>query len=110
MYSVLEKAKDYKIDIKDTYSLLTNEKEIELIKVLQEFKKVIKEASLTKEVNRLTSYAYKLASTFHSLYNDEKFINEDNELTFERLALVLASLEVLKNTLNLLGIEVKKVM
>ena len=110
MYSVLEKAKDYKIDIKDTYSLLTNEKEIELIKVLQEFKKVIKEASLTKEVNRLTSYAYKLASTFHSLYNDEKFINEDNELTLERLALVLASLEVLKNTLNLLGIEVKKVM
>ncbi|MBO8427590.1 MAG: arginine--tRNA ligase [Firmicutes bacterium] len=110
MYSVLEKAKDYKIDIKDTYSLLTNEKEIELIKVLQEFKKVIKEASLTKEVNRLTSYAYKLASTFHSLYNDEKFINEDNELTLERLSLVLASLEVLKNTLNLLGIEVKKVM
>ena len=110
MYSVLEKAKDYKIDIKDTYSLLTSEKEIELIKVLQEFKKVIKEASLTKEVNRLTSYAYKLASTFHSLYNDEKFINEDNELTLERLALVLASLEVLKNTLNLLGIEVKKVM
>ncbi len=110
MYSVLEKAKDYKIDIKDTYSLLTSEKEIELIKVLQEFKKGIKEASLTKEVNRLTSYAYKLASTFHSLYNDEKFINEDNELTLERLALVLASLEVLKNTLNLLGIEVKKVM
>ena len=111
MYSVLEKANEYKINCLDNYNLLTSEKEIELIKVLEEFKKAVSEASINKEVNRLTSYAYKLASHFHTLYNDEKFIVKDeSELTLQRLALVKASLIVLKNTLNLLGIEVKKSM
>lgn len=111
MYSVLEKANEYKINCLDNYNLLTGEKEIELIKVLEEFKKAVSEASINKEVNRLTSYAYKLASYFHTLYNDEKFIVKDeSELTLQRLALVKASLIVLKNTLNLLGIEVKKSM
>ena len=111
MYSVLEKANEYKINCLDNYNLLTSEKEIELIKVLEEFKKAVSEASINKEVNRLTSYTYKLASHFHTLYNDEKFIVKDeSELTLQRLALVKASLIVLKNTLNLLGIEVKKSM
>ena len=111
MYSVLEKANEYKINCLDNYNLLTSEKEIELIKVLEEFKKAVSEASINKEVNRLTSYAYKLASHFHTLYNDEKFIVKDeSELTLQRLALVKTSLIVLKNTLNLLGIEVKKSM
>lgn len=109
MCSVLRKNNNFAI--KDSYNLLTNEKEISLLKVLNEFEKLVVEVAKSKEVNRLTNYAYKLASEFHSLYNDSKFIvNENIELTSERLALVKASSIVLKNTLNLLGIEAKEVM
>lgn len=109
MCSVLKKNNNFAV--KDSYNLLTNEKEISLLKVLNEFEKLVIEVAKSKEVNRLTNYAYKLASEFHSLYNDSKFIvNENIELTSERLALVKASSIVLKNTLNLLGIEAKEVM
>lgn len=109
MFSVLRKNNNFAI--KESYNLLTYEKEISLLKVLNEFEKLVVEVAKSKEVNRLTNYAYKLASEFHSLYNDSKFIvNENIELTSERLALVKASSIVLKNTLNLLGIEAKEVM
>ncbi len=109
MCSVLKKNNNFAV--KDSYNLLTNEKEISLLKVLNEFEKLVIEVAKSKEVNRLTNYAYKLASEFHSLYNDSKFIvNENIELTSERLALVKASSIVLKNTLNLLGIEAKEAM
>ena len=65
----------------------------------------------SKEVHRLTTYAYKVANLFHSLYNEVKFIDEENpSLTSERLALVKATSVVLKNALNLLGVEVKETM
>lgn len=109
MCSVLKKNNNFAV--KDSYNLLTNEKEISLLKVLNEFEKLVIEVAKSKEVNRLTNYAYKLVSEFHSLYNDSKFIvNENVELTSERLALVKASSIVLKNTLNLLGIEAKEAM
>ena len=64
-----------------------------------------------KEVNILCNYAYKLAQLFHSYYNDFKVIDAANEeLTRERLALVKATGIVLKNVLNLLGIEAKDSM
>ena len=109
MSSVLRKNNNYAI--KDTYQLLNTEKELELIKVLAEFEKLVVDVAKSKEVHRITSYAYKLANAFHSLYNESKFIDENNlELTGERLALVKASSIVLKNALNLLGIEAKEVM
>lgn len=109
MSSVLRKNNNFAI--KDTYQLLNTEKELELIKVLAEFEKLIVDVAKSKEVHRITSYAYKLANAFHSLYNESKFIDENNlELTGERLALVKASSIVLKNALNLLGIEAKEVM
>ena len=109
MCSVLKK--DGSFEVKDAYPLLTNEKEIDLIKVLSEFKKLVIDVAKNKEVARLTTYAYKLAQSFHSLYNDCKFIDEENaELTHERLSLVKASSIVLKNVLSLLGIEAREKM
>ncbi len=109
--SVLKKAKNFKIPAKPRYFLLKTQKEIELLKTLNEYKNVIIEATKAKEVNRLTNYAYKLAGDFHSLYSDIKFIDEENiELSEERLALVLATKYVLKSAFNLLGIEAKEQM
>ncbi len=109
MVSILNK--DSSFEIKDTYSLLTNPKELELMKLMDGFKKEIEEISISKEVNKLCNYIYKFAQTFHSYYNDSIIIDDKNvELTKERLALIKACSIVLKNALNLIGIEAKEKM
>ena len=109
MCSILRK--DSSFEIKDTYPLLTDSKEIALIKHMGELKNVLIDITKVKEVNILCNYAYKLAQLFHSYYNDTKVIDLDNkELTKERLALVKACSIVLNTVLNLLGCEAKESM
>lgn len=109
MNSILTKENDY--EIKDSYSILVNEKEIALLKHIGTFKDTLIDVCKIKEVNILSNYAYKLAQLFHSFYNDLKVIDPENkELTKERLALVRASQITLKNVLNLLGVEAKESM
>ena len=109
MISILRKDDSY--EIKDSYSLLNNEKEIQLIKHLGELKHVLEDVTKVKEVNIVANYAYRLAQLFHSFYNDLTVIDKDNEaLTKERLSLVKACAITLKTTLSLLGIEAKESM
>ena len=109
MISILRKDDSY--EIKDSYLLLNNEKEIQLIKHLGELKHVLEDVTKVKEVNIVANYAYRLAQLFHSFYNDLTVIDKDNEaLTKERLSLVKACAITLKTTLGLLGIEAKESM
>ena len=109
MMSILRKNDSF--EIKDSYSLLNNEKEIQLIKHLGELKHVLEDVTKVKEVNIVANYAYRLAQLFHSFYNDLTVIDKDNEaLTKERLSLVKACAITLKTTLGLLGIEAKESM
>ncbi len=97
--------------VKDEYPLLTNDKEIELIKLIDSFPKEIEDIALSKEVNKLCNYVYKLAQTFHSYYNENRVIDENNkELTSERLSLLKSLSIVLKSSLTLLGVEAKEKM
>ena len=109
MNSILSKQDNF--EIKDSYPLLVNEKEISLLKYIALFKETLEDVCKIKEVNILSNYAYKLAQLFHSFYNDLTVIDSTNEeLTKERLALVRASQICLKNVLNLLGVEAKEKM
>lgn len=107
--SILRRVKEVKK--LETYSLLTNDKEVSILKELASFEQILFDICKYKEVNILCNYAYRLASLFHSYYNECKVIDETNsELTTERLALVKAIKITLENALNLLGIEVKEDM
>ena len=107
--SILRRVKEVKK--LETYSLLTNDKEVSILKELASFEQILVDICKYKEVNILCNYAYRLASLFHSYYNECKVIDETNsELTIERLALVKAIKITLENALNLLGIEVKEDM
>lgn len=108
--SVLKRV-EYKVNNKEEYTLLNNEKEIELLKELSSFKDCLIDVCKNKEVNILSNYCYHLAGLFHSYYNDSKFIDDNNkELTEERIALVKAINIVLKNGMKLLGVEAKETM
>lgn len=95
----------------DSYDLLKEEKEIELLKHINEFPSVVADAAVTRMPNKICNYVQKLAQIFHSYYGSYKVNNkEDLELTNQRIGLVLATMTTLKNALNLIGIEAKEKM
>lgn len=104
MCSIQKQAKD--IEMADSFEDLTDEKEIELMKTLQEFNKVIIESAKTRQVHKVCHYIQTLASKFHSFYNACKVIDRDNmKLSSQRLALVKATQIVLANALETVGVE-----
>ena len=104
MCSILKN--DIPYEQKDTYDLIKEEKEILLLKHLNEFSAVIEECVEYREPHRMCNYVYKLAQLFHSFYNECKVIDKDNiPLTKQRLALVKACQIVLRNGLELIGVS-----
>jgi arginyl-tRNA synthetase len=104
MCSIQKQAKD--IELADSFEDLTDKKEIELMKTLQEFNKVIIESAKTRQVHKVCHYIQTLASKFHSFYNACKVIDRDNmKLSSQRLALVKATQIVLANALETVGVE-----
>ena len=53
----------------------------------------------------MTFYLKDLAQEFHSYYNAERFLVDDEKLKHARLALAVATGQVLKNGLAVLGIS-----
>ena len=104
MCSIQRQAQD--IEIATSFELLKDEKEIELMKTLQDFNKVIVDSAKTRQVHRICHYIQNLASKFHSFYNACKVVDKNNlELSGQRLALVKATQIVLANALGCIGVE-----
>jgi len=61
--------------------------------------------SMNYQVQRITRYAIELASLFHQFYQNCQVLSEDKDLKRARLALILATKEVIKITLDLMGIS-----
>ncbi|MFH0936592.1 MAG: arginine--tRNA ligase [Candidatus Woesearchaeota archaeon] len=99
--SVLDKSKK-KITKFNIINL--EDKEIELIKKLAEFPDVIRNSYNNYSPNVIANYAFKLAQTFSEFYQCCKVIGSNEEQ--QRLAIVQAFKFVMKNSLNLLGIDV----
>ncbi len=107
--SILKKAEDLKYD--ENLALLVNEKELSLIKELNNFPQLVELVAETYEVNKLAHYAIKLADKFHSFYGAYKVIDEQNpQLSGARLALINAVKIVLAETLALIGVEAPEKM
>lgn len=85
--------------------LLNHPSELNLIKELIRFPEVIEDCAKDYQVQRIPQYAIDLATAFHQFYRDCKVLTKEKDLRESRLALVLATKQVLKNTLNLMGIS-----
>ncbi|WP_338596599.1 arginine--tRNA ligase [Clostridium baratii] len=108
--SILERAGEVDLTNVD-YSKLNSKEEFELIKSLEGFKKNIHLAIEKFEPSVMSRYVIEVAKLFNKFYNAHSVLNlEDEELKKARLALVKASLQVIKNGLGLLGIEVVEKM
>ena len=95
------------LNIQDDYSgsLLTNQKEIDLLKHIGQYNHVILDAALNKAPYKLTNYLYNLASLFHTFYNECKVIDKNNlNLTAQRVVLAKMTRITIKNGLKLIGV------
>ncbi|MEG0526553.1 MAG: arginine--tRNA ligase [Longicatena sp.] len=102
--SILRQAPDMKEAT--SFELLTHEKEIALMKYINEFTNVVSDAARNRAPHKVCNYIQKLAQHFHSFYNACKVIDQEHEeLSSQRLALLKATKITLKNALYLIGVD-----
>lgn len=104
--SILRKVRETSSPDNSTdFSLLTHEKEEELIKQMLEFAPTIESAAASMEPHRLINFLNELASAFTSFYHDCRIIGEEEELTQARAQLAATVARILANGLAILGID-----
>lgn len=106
MCSILRQAKEHNLTFANEYDLIVNQKEIELVKHINEFRNEIIDSAIQRAPHKIANYIQRLAQLFHSFYNDCYVIDDDNvALSSQRLALVEATRITLQNALNLIGVS-----
>ena len=103
--SILKKSKSEKFGTSDV-QILSAIEELNLIKKILQLPEIIEDIAVDYQVHRLTRYAYELAQSFTNFYEKHLVIDpKNNELTQARLELVKTTQNVLKQTLELMGIS-----
>ncbi|MGB5451979.1 MAG: arginine--tRNA ligase [Sedimenticolaceae bacterium] len=90
--------------------LLVEAHETGLLKTLSRYPEVVESAASNEEPHLLTHYLRELANDFHTYYNAHQFLVDDAALRDARIKLILATREVLRNGLNLLGVSAPEQM
>jgi arginyl-tRNA synthetase len=93
-------------------SLLSTEEEIQLIKLLSSWPKILASSAKACEPQRIAYYLIEVASRFHSIWNlgkeknDYRFnIEDDIELTAARLALAESVRKVIAGGFSVIGVK-----
>ena len=91
-------------------ALLNNERELALCARLGSFPELIQNAAADHAPHQIAFYLKDLAAEFHSWYNAERMLVEDEALKLARLALARAVQQVLASGLELLGVSAPQSM
>ena len=88
-----------------------NEKEIDLIQKLNDFGVAVAQAGVDYSPSGIANYCYELTKQFNQFYHDYSILNADDEKQkMVRLVLAANVAKVIKNGMELLGIEVPERM
>lgn len=90
---------------KKQLSLLSTAEERDLLKKIADLPGEIATSAKMAEPHRLARYVLDLAALFHSFYNSQRVLIEDNDLRIARLGLVKSTKQVLANILGILGVS-----
>ncbi|EFX52387.1 arginine--tRNA ligase [Streptococcus cristatus ATCC 51100] len=105
--SILRKA-DFKPSLDVNYNL-NDAESWEIIKLLQDFARVVKRAADNFEPSLIAKYAISLAQAFNKYYAHTRILDESPERD-SRLALSYTTAVVLKEALRMLGVEAPEKM
>ncbi len=88
-----------------------SEKECSIIRFMNEFPAVVKQAGTDYSPSGIANYAYELAKEYNQFYHDFSILREENEETKAFRVLLTRNVgKVIKTAMNLLGIEVPERM
>jgi arginyl-tRNA synthetase len=85
--------------------LLIAPEELDIIKKLSQFTNVVAGSAKNYEPHRVAVYLMELVAQFHSYYNKHRVITQDEDLSRARLFLMSCIRRVLKNGLDLVGVD-----
>ena len=105
--SILRKA-DFKPDTAGNYSL-NDAESWEIIKLIQDFPRIINRAAENYDPSLIAKYAINLAQAFNKYYAHTRILDESPERE-SRLALSYSTAVVLKEALRLLGVDAPEKM
>ena len=111
--SILRKAAAQSITIPKTVAnnAPLNEKEIALIQKMNDFGAVVVQAGIDYSPSGIANYCYELTKEFNQFYHDYSILNADtDDEKTTRLVLAQNVAKVIKNGMELLGIEVPERM
>ncbi len=84
---------------------LVSPKETALMQRLAEFPEAVAQAAGEFAPHQIAFYARELAADFHGFYNADRVLVDDETIKRARLALLVATRQVLRNALALLGVS-----
>ena len=97
---------------KPDFSRLIDESELQLVRRIGEYPRIVEAAATAHEPHRVAFYLYDLASDFHALWNKGKespqlrfILGSDMQTSLARLALLRVIRYVLANGLRILGVK-----
>ncbi len=103
--SVLRKAGEITVPEDIDYSILTDEATMNLLKDITRFPSVVKDAADKFEPFMISRFAVSVAQHFNKFYHDCQINVEDEKVKMARLKVVMLTKKVIKDALELLGIE-----
>ena len=109
MNSIIEKSKGLPEDLVELKDVIKEKSTRELSLKIMQFSETIEEIAKDFQVNKLTTYAYELASEFSGFYRDVRVVSDDS-YNKGALEIVMSTKNVLAKTLSLLGISAPEKM
>ncbi|WP_062362000.1 arginine--tRNA ligase [Vreelandella aquamarina] len=91
-------------------ALLDSDQEKAVLNRLARYPEVVEHAAKSREPQQVAQYLLDLAGDFHTCYNAVKVMVDDDTLRNTRLALGLATRQVLRNGLDLMGVSAPEEM
>jgi arginyl-tRNA synthetase len=98
-------AGDEKALVKAPLTCLTSAASDSLLRRLAEYPDLLTDASKDMAPHAVAFYLRDLASEFHSFYNADRVLVDDEEIRLARLALLFATKQVIANGLGILGVS-----
>ena len=97
------------LKIDDSF-IFDSQTELKLIKSISIYPEIVLQATNDLAPHQIANFLKDCAAELHSYYNESKFLVEDEKIKIARLSLINSAKYVLKNGLQLLGIEAPQQM
>ena len=109
IHSLFSQAQEAKVAYGDwahtDFTVLTDPSEMDLIKKLEAYHGMLESAAREQAPQRVTHYAFELATLFHHFYKKCRILGVEEKLTVARLGLITAVQNVLVHALGILGVS-----